>query len=250
MSSPTNTLTARRAAVIAGIGYLAIFVLAMFANFMVRNGLVDTGDATATFNNIAESQSLFRLGTVAFLFVFMIDVVVAWALYVLFRPVNREVSLLAAWFRLVYTVMLGVSLIFFMVAARIISGSDYLAGVSVQGADIPVMLLLDAFNYSWLIGLACFGVHLMLLAYLVITSGAASKALGVLLGIAGVAYVIDTLANTLLGNYSDYASGFLLMVAIPSIIGELWFTIWLLVKAGKRPVGTDAQEFADEAVGV
>ena len=44
-----------------------IFVLAIFANFVVRNGLVDPDDARATLDNIAGSETLFRFGLVAFL---------------------------------------------------------------------------------------------------------------------------------------------------------------------------------------
>lgn len=237
MSTATNALSIRRAAVIAGTGYLAIFVLAIFANFFVRNALIDPSDATATFSNIAESESLFRLGMVAFLLVFIIDVIVAWALYTVFKPVNREISMLAAWFRLVYTAMLGMSLVFLFTAARIVSGMGYLSAVDPKQAETPVMLLLDAFNYGWLIGLACFGVHLLLLGYLLIASGSAPKALGIVLGMAGAAYLLDTLANMLLSNYADYATPFLVIVAIPSVIGELAFAAWLLARAGKQPAG-------------
>jgi hypothetical protein len=241
MTPSTTTVSPRTAALIAGAGYVAIFILAIFANFYVRTGLIQTDDPAATIQNIADSQSLFRLGIVSFLAVFILDVVIAWALYVLFRAVNRDVSLLSAWFRLVYTVMLGVSLVFFFVAAQMVAGGGYLSAVGPDQSAIPVMLLLDAFNYAWLIGLACFGIHLLLMGYLVIVSGAAPKALGILLGIAGAAYVIDTVANALLSNYADHASLFLMIVAIPSIVGELAFTVWLLLRAGKDQAHVDAE---------
>ena len=78
----------RMAARIAGLSYLALFVLALFANFFVRERLVDLDDAAATFQNIASSEMLFRSGMVAFLAIFLLDVVIAWALYVLFRGVG------------------------------------------------------------------------------------------------------------------------------------------------------------------
>lgn len=55
----------------------------------------------------------------------------------------------------------------------------------------------------------------------------------VFLAIAGVMYVIDTVAHFLLLNYSDFGSVFLLLVAIPSIFGEMSFALWLLTKGGK-----------------
>jgi hypothetical protein len=56
---------------------------------------------------------------------------------------------------------------------------------------------------------------------------------GILLAVAGVAYVFDTLANVLVSNYADYEMVFLLIVALPSIVGELAFTVWLLARAGR-----------------
>jgi hypothetical protein len=78
-----------------------------------------------------------------------------------------------------------------------------------------------------------FGIHLVLLGYLVIKSGYVSRVLGFVLMVAGAAYVIDTMANALLANYDDFEAVFLIMVAVPSVIGELWLGLWLLLKAGK-----------------
>jgi hypothetical protein len=69
---------------------------------------------------------------------------------------------------------------------------------------------------------------------LVLTSGYIPKILGVLWILAGAGYVIDTLANLLLANYGDYETAFLLIVAVPSLIGEFAFTIWLLLRGGKE----------------
>lgn len=234
MTARITATSPRTAALIAGVGYLVIFVLAIFANFVVRTGLVDPDDPATTFTNIADSELLFRLGLVAFLVVFVVDVVVAWALYVLFKAVSQEVSLLAAWFRLVYTAFLGVALVFFFVVLQLVSGADYLSAFEQGQLDAHVALSLDAFNYTWLIGLVSFGFHLVLLGYLVLASRSAPRVLGVLLALAGVAYVFDTLANALVSSYADHETVFLTIVAVPSVIGELWFAAWLLVKAGKR----------------
>ena len=65
-----------------------------------------------------------------------------------------------------------------------------------------------------------------------------SSALGIVMAIAGTAYVVDTLAYSLLPNYADYASVFLVLVAVPSVIGEFAFAIWLLVRGGKDQQAT------------
>ena len=63
-------MTPRRAALTAGIGYLTIFVLAIFANFVVIGGLIESGDAAATAENILESEGMFRAGLIAFAIVY------------------------------------------------------------------------------------------------------------------------------------------------------------------------------------
>ena len=92
--------------------------------------------------------------------------------------------------------------------------------------------MLEAFNYAWPIGLACFGIYLILLGYMIFASRLAHRALGILLAIAGAAYLIDTVANAVISNYSDHETLFLVLVAVPAIVGELAFTIWLLARGG------------------
>lgn len=164
---------------------------------------------------------------------FVVDVVIAWALYILFRADAPDLSLLTAWFRLVYTILLGVALIGFFLVLEPVSGAEYLTAFEPRQLDAQVMLYLDVFNFAWLIGLVCFGVHLVLLGYLVRTSAFAPTLLGIVLMLAGAAYVLDTVANALLANYEEYGTVFLVIVALPSVAGELAFTVWLLWKGGK-----------------
>ena len=232
---PTDSDTSPRgAAKIAGVSYVLLFALGIFANFFVREGLIVSGDPQATAANIVESEGLFRLGLVSFLVVFVLDVVVAWALYIVFRNANRDLSLLAAWFRIVYTVFLGVAAVFFFQALQLLSGSDFLTAFDSEQLNAQALVALDTFNATWLIGLVGFGIHLMFIGYLVIRSGYAPKALGYVLIAAGTGYAIDTTANALLGSYNDYEPLFLVIVAVPSIIGEGWLGLWLLLKAGKN----------------
>jgi hypothetical protein len=234
-SPPTYAgISTRRAAQIAGVSYVLLFALGIFANFFVREALIVTDDANTTAANIIESEGLFRLGMVGFMAIFVLDVVVSWALYLVFRNANRDVSLLTAWFRLIYTVFLGAALVFFFQALQLIGGAEFLTAFDSGQLNAQALVALDSFNSAWLIGLVSFGIHLMLLGYLVLTSRYAPRALGYLLMVAGAAYVTDTVAHSLLGNYSDYETLFTTIVAVPSIIGEGWFGLWLLLRAGKR----------------
>lgn len=219
----------RHAALFAGACYLAIFVLAIFANFVAISPVLE-GDPATTVARLTESATMVRLATVAFLAITLLDVVAAWALYVLLRPVHRDLALLGAWFRLGYTVLLGAGLACLQVALR---GAQ-------TGAidDAAAHLAVQAFDITWVIGLSLFGVHLVLLA-LLLGRAAQPRLLSAALSVAGMAYVLDTVARLLLSDYAAYADLFLAMVATPSILGELALTVWLLlIAAGRRHAPT------------
>lgn len=163
------------------------------------------------------------------------DVVLAWALYILLKPVNKNLSLLSGWLRLVNSTIFGIALYNLFSVLQILSGAEYLKVFVAGQLHAQVMLFLNAFNHTWLIGLVFFGLHLFFLGYLIFKSGYIPRILGVLLIVASVGYLIDSFANFLLPNYTNYATIFLLVVAVPSIIAELSFTFWLLFKGGKIP---------------
>lgn len=204
-------------------------MLAIFANFVVKQGIIDPTDADATVVAIREQEALFRIGIAAFVIVFLIDVVVAWALYVLFAPGGRTRSLLVAWFRIAYSVFLGVGAVFMFLGLEIATGAVTL------GADVA-LLMFAAFDFVWYIGLIAFGTHLMLLGALIIRSRLAPRIVGIILAVAGAAYAFDTLAHVLVADYAAIAAVMLAAVAIPSIVAELTFTVWLLL-AGRRSTG-------------
>lgn len=227
-------LDRRRAALIAGVGYILIFGLSIFANFFVREGFVVADDAAETARKIADSSTLFRFGLVAFLAIFLIDIIVAWALHVVFRTEHHDVSLVAAWSRLVYTVFLGVAAIFFFEALALYENSAVAELMSAAERNAQALVSLELFNSTWLIGLAAFGLHLIVLGALVVRSSQAPRWLGYAMVLAGAAYIVDTAAYSLLAAYAEHADSFLVVVAVPSVIAEGWFGIWLLTKGGSR----------------
>jgi hypothetical protein len=233
MSTLTDS-SRRTAARVAAAGYVALFVLAIFANFVVKQGMIDPSDADATVAAVREQQTLFRLGLAAFVVVFLLDVAVAWGLYVLFAPAGRARSLLVAWFRIAYTVMLGVATVFMFLGLEIATGST---GLAPEAA----LLMFSAFDFAWFVGLIAFGGHLVLLGALIVRSRIAPRVIGVILTVAGAAYALDTVLHILLSDYAAVADVMLAVVAIPSIVAELTFTIWLLL-AGRRSSAVTSDE--------
>ncbi|MBI1350005.1 MAG: DUF4386 family protein [Actinomycetales bacterium] len=214
----------RRVARIAGVSYLVMFVLAIVANFLVVEGLVVDGDAAATTANIVDGRGLFLVGVLGFGVIVVLDIVLSWALYVVFRPVDRTRALWMGGLRLAYSAMLAVAVLF-LAHAFATTGATAL---DAAGAD-QVMGDIDTFQTMWKLGLGIFGLHLVLLGSLVIRSGFAPRVLGCVLVFAGVAYVADTAARLVLPDYESVAGLFLALVALPSMVGEGWLGFWLLL---------------------
>ncbi len=235
MVNRITRLTQHKAARVAGIGYLIIIIAGILANFFVLESLIVQDNAAATANNILANETLFRMGIFSFIVMVIADIIVAWALYIFLKPVNKDLSLLAAWLRLVNSTIFAIALYNLFSVLHILSGADYLTAFNSNQLQAQVMNFLDSFNYTWLIGLIFFGMHLYFLAYLIIKSDYIPKILGVLLFIASVGYLADSFASFLLPNYKNYQEIFLLIVLVPGIIGELSFCLWLLIKGNKIP---------------
>jgi len=199
----------RTLSVIAGSSYLVIFFAAIFANFFVLESILN--DPLVT---IQENSLIVRFGILAFLITVVFDVIVAWAFYELYKAHN--LSVLSTLFRMMHAAIMGVAVFALPVTLQLTSGQEILQQV-------------DIFNTIWLIGLFFFGIHLILLGRII----GKPKIIAAFLVIAGIMYMADTGAHFLLKNYEEYSSVFLAFVAIPSIIGEMSFAIWLLIKGGK-----------------
>jgi len=216
----------RIAGVTAGIGILLMAVLAGFGNFAAVEGLVTPGDPARTAGAIASSEGLFRLGIASLILVVALDVVVAWALYRVFAPVNRSLSLLAAWFRLVYAAVFLVAIGHLVDVLHLLGDGSYLAVFTAEQLQAHVLLAITAFGNVWAIGLLLFGIHLIVIGYLAYRSGHVPRVLGVLLVVAGVGYMIDTLAAVLFrGPWTD--------VSTFTFVGEFLLALWLLVRRGR-----------------
>jgi hypothetical protein len=209
IENPTN-MNPRKLSVIAGTSYLIIFFAAIFANFFVLESILN-----APLDTIQQHHFMVRFGILAFIITVVFDVVVAWALYELYK--KHPLSGLSTYFRMMHAAVMGVAIFALPVA---------LASTSSQ----EILKQADIFNIIWLIGLFFFGVHLILLGNII----GKPKIIAFLLVIAGIMYMIDTCAHFLLPNYEAYGSIFLALVAIPSIGGEMAFSIWLLVKGGRE----------------
>ena len=222
----TNQKTARS----AGVLYLVIFVSGIFAQFFVRQSLIAPGDGATTVSNILASESLFRLGIAGDLLMLISDVALALLFYVLFKPVDNALSLMAALFRLTQAAIIGSSLVNLFYVLNLLGAAN---AATIWGAEQlydQIMLYLDAHAIGYSIAMVFFGINCLIFGYLVFKSRYVPRILGVLLLIAGLAYLTDSFAQVLLTDYAAYKALFE-AVAIPlAVIGEFATCLWLLVK--------------------
>jgi uncharacterized protein DUF4386 len=223
-------LTLRQAALIAGFGYLLMPVT--LAEFYINPKLLIPGNIEQTAQNIVAHGRLFAAAILCYLITLVLDVVIAWALYILLVPVNRSVSLLTAWFRLVYTVIALFSLLNLTTVYRLLHTADYLAAFGPGPLHAQVMLLLNSYRYDWSMSLVIFGIHLGLLGCLIYRSGYIPKIIGILLVIDGLGWVITPLRPYL---YPNAHLGFF----FPMSFVELILPLWLVIRGWKiqEPAG-------------
>jgi hypothetical protein len=222
---PTGDISRRKVALIAGIGLLVMAVLAPLAKFGVLQNLIVPVDAAATVENITASEELFRLAIAALLIVTFLDIMVAWALYVLLRPVNAALALLVGWLRLAAPAVFAVALTNLLDVAQLVGGAD---GAALQPAQLQaqVMASLASFDNGWDMSLAIFGLHLLGLGYLLFRSAHFPRFLGVLVVVAGGGYLADSFGTILIPDYA-------LTIGLFTFVGEPLLIFWLFYRAIK-----------------
>ena len=204
---------------------------ALFGKVIVIDGLVTPGNPTQTAQDILASEGLFRLGIVSLILVLALDVLVACALYRVFSPVNKSLSILAAAMRLVYSAVFMVAVAQLPGVLGLLTDDSNRAVFSAEQLNAQATLGLAAFTEIWYVGQFLFGVHLFVEGYLAYRSGYVPRGLGVLLVIAGLGYPADSLGATL-------SSGSWTPVSSFTFLGEFLLSLWLLIRA--RSIQTNA----------
>jgi Domain of unknown function (DUF4386) len=211
----------RRAAIVAGLGLLVMSALGL-ASFLTFERLVVDGDATSTARNIVEHELRFRMLIGGFLIAAVLDVVVAWALYEFLRPLNRRVALLAAWLRVAYAAVFAAALSNLFVAARLLTDADSLRAFGARQLRAQAMTSVSEFEGAWDLALAVFGLHLLVVGYLALTSRHVPRLVGVLVMVAGLGYLVDSFGVLLWTSYDANVAGF-------TFAGEVLLMGWLLL---------------------
>jgi hypothetical protein len=221
---------------LAGFLYLLLVVLAPLRLVYIPSALFVTGDATATVNNIAAHQLLFRLGIVSDLLCGAILIFLVLALYRLFHGVDRKLAVLMV----ILGGILPATIDFVNVtndaaALLLVRGADFLAVFEKPQREALAILFLRLHHQQIVAAEILWGLWLFPLAILIYKSRFLPRFLGIWLIINGLAYLTISFTGLLWPQYEVTVSN----IAFPALLGEMAIMLWLLIK-GANPTPTAA----------
>jgi hypothetical protein len=232
MMERTAEASPRLKARIAGVFYLGTFVTGALALF-AGGRLIVSGDAAATATNILAHESLLQLSFAANLLATACYIAVTALFYEIFKPVNRSLSLLAAFFSLVGCAIGALSFLFQLAPLVVLEGKQYLSVFKMEELQALALVFVNLYAQAYNISLVFFGFYCLLIGYLIFRSTYLPRILGVLMGFAGLGWL--TFLSPPLAKYLyPY-------ILAPGIFGEGSLTLWLLV------MGVNAQRWNEQA---
>jgi hypothetical protein len=220
---------------VAGFLYLLLVVFAPFRLIYIPSKLFVHGNATATANNIAAHEVLFRLGIVSDLFCGTILIFLVLALYRLFKEVDHNQAVLMVILGGVMPATIDfLNVVNDAAALMLVRGPDFLSVFEKPQRDALAMLFFRLHHQEVAAAEVLWGLWLVPLAILVYRSRFLPRFLGVWLIINGFAYLAMSFSGLLLPLYEDMVSN----IAFPALLGEMAFMLWLLIK-GARPLAVN-----------
>lgn len=221
---------ARFLARIGGVLYLIVIVIGATGEAVVRGRSVVPGNAEATAANLRSLEWLWRLGVAGEVVLLICAIFLALILYILLRPVSRDVALAAVFFNLICIAIEGVAAVSLATALVPLASAPYLRALAPEQTHAMAMLAIRSHSTGFGIALIFFGVECVILGYLICRSGYMPRPIGVLMAIAGVCYAINSFALLLSPPLS---SRLFPAILLPSLIAELSLALWLVVKGVK-----------------
>jgi hypothetical protein len=228
---PIKETSPRLKARIAGIAYLLVFLMGVFS--LGSGKLFVSGDAAATAANILSHEPLFQWGWFCSVMGSVFYVVVTALFYELFKPVNKSISLIAAFFSLVGCAIGAVSTLFQLAALLVVKGGPSIGAFTTAQLQALAYLFVKLFGQSNNIGLIFFGFYCTLIGYLVFRSTFLPRILAVLMFMAGLAW-LTYLSPALAHRVFPYHMAL-------GILGEASLTLWLIV------AGVNSERWKEQA---
>ncbi len=216
----------KKQGIIAGTALVIMAIAAGFSYGYAHNKLV-ADSSEITLQNIIADKQLFFAELSGWSIIFITDIVVATALYLFFRRTSKEISMLTAFIRIAYTLILGIAII------QLFKIIPVLSSVTPDASEIESHLQL--FEKLWSIGLIVFGLHLIGLGYLSVKSISVPKFLGYLLYFGGLSYTFLHGSRQLSLFDVQALSTVESILALPMALAEILLAFWLIYNGFRKP---------------
>lgn len=226
----------------AGVLYFLFMIVAIFGEFLSPTFMVP-GDAAATARNITAAESSYRFGILTGLVTLLLFIFLVERLYKLFRDVDRCQALL-----MVLLVTVGVAVALANMLSKfaplvLLSGADYLSAFTKPQLDTLALGSLRFHGAGATIAMAFWGLWLFPFGVLVIKSRYFPRVLGVLLVVAGIAYLVTSITSLTLPDQRRFLS----RIMMPLYFAEVPIIFWLLIKGAAVPRSQSQAGVADGA---
>ncbi len=223
METTKRNQTAR----VAGLLYLLLIIGGIISLAYIPTQLIVRESAAQTFENIKNSETLFRLGIISGIITFLIYIVLPLALYKLLHEVNKAYASLMVIFVLVSVPIFFVNILNKFSILTLINKAFYLEKMGEDELITQVMFHVDSYNNGLALSQIFWGLWLLPFGYLVYKSGFLPKILGILLMAGCLGYLITFFGGFL---YADYHQTlFAQIVGYPAPLGEIGICLWLLI---------------------
>lgn len=219
----SNKKTAR----IAGLLYLIVVLTGIFNLMYVPSKLIVWDNASVTFNNILESETLFRLGIVAGIICYTAFLILPIVLYKLLNQINKTYAIGMVTLAVISVPLSLVNLLNKVNVLTLIDKAQYLQVIEADELQAQVLLYLDFYNNGIEIASVFWGLWLLPFGYLVFKSGFLPKILGICLMAGCFGYLTNFIGGFLFQNYAGL--GIARFVSLPGSIGEIGICLWLLI---------------------
>lgn len=227
--------TAKKTARMAGLMYLLFIVFSFIADKLACFAL---GDTTTIVNKIMANEWLFRIGSISNLLSAVFFLLAAWALYVLLKPVNKNIALLFLLLNSVGVAIQCLSILNLFAGLLFLSGAEYLKVFQADQLHAQAMFFTNLYNNGFIIAQIFYGTWLFPLGFLVLKSRFLPRILGILLIIDCFAILIWFFQFFLFPSYEVLSYPCLVL----SVIAEFGLTLWLLFK------GVNVEEWEKHAL--
>ncbi len=212
----------RTLAKISGWALVLMAVIAGFSFGFAYPKMYSVSQPDLAQSSLIENVQLYKLMLIGILLVILLDILVAWTLYLYFKKDNENLALLSFVLRIIY--------------AAIFTAATYYLIRNIDQENLRNAIIIEnyqLFQAIWSIGLIIFGFHLLVIGLLMKAHKLVPKALWYLTILAGVSYILVHLLKTTAPALSELTGTLETVLALPMAFGELGLAIWLIFKGGK-----------------